>query len=745
MKLLFDVPPGLGGENKFRYFVPFDHDLENGEAEGYVGVTDDSLYIYYGGRGQNSELDAGDVRQTGGPDPVWTLSFSCALSDISETKVNGFLGCGELVMTGTDGGQKVLCRFSLKHINRIGELSKFINAYIKEGVFYNWDDSGENFCPKCGAYLETDTSVCLNCSKKGVMVGKLLRFNGKNNRLFLVASLLFLAAGALNVLAPVLNRVLIDEYMKPMVDDMPAIIGLSVGMMLCFSLALLVRTFAVRVSNRSAFRLQHKLREACMRKIHILSMKSINRKTTGDLMTRVMNSVERVRVFFTDNVNFVVTQVFTLVGVIVIMLVMNPLLTLLVFLPVIPALLILRVYFKVIHARYSRQWRLNSRSNILLNDVLKGIRVVKTFGREEAEIARFADISGKIRSISAQNEFIWAVLFPIVMFVINVGELLVMYFGGMEVIGGIMTLGELISYIIYLGFIYGPIMFWARLPRNYAEFISHLSKVLDLLEDEEYPEAAGIVPETLAGSVEYRGVVFGYKAYEPVLKDIDVQIAAGEMVGIVGPSGVGKSTMINLLLRLYDVNLGSLRIDGEDIRAYDMRALRSHIGVVFQDTFLFAGTIYDNIAYAVDKPSPEAVIRAARIAGAHGFICDLPDGYDTVVGENGYTLSGGERQRLSIARAVLKDPRILILDEATSSLDTETERGIQEALRRLVKGRTTIAIAHRLSTLQNADRLIVLDEGKVAETGSHLELMKSKGIYYKLVMAQLVTNKMNEG
>ena len=242
--------------------------------------------------------------------------------------------------------------------------------------------------------------------------------------------------------------------------------------------------------------------------------------------------------------------------------------------------------------------------------------------------------------------------------------------------------------------------------------------------------------------MEFDSVDFGYKSYEPVLRDIDLKINPGEMIGLIGHSGAGKSTMINLVMRLYDVDGGTLKIDGRDIRDYDQYYLRENIGVVFQETYLFSGTIYDNISYAKSDASPEEVFAAAKAANAHGFIMELKDGYNTVVGENGYNLSGGERQRVAIARAILRDPKILILDEATSALDPETESYIQQALGRLTENRTTIAIAHRLSTLRHADRLVVLENGRIAEVGTHAELLKKRGVYYNLVMAQRQTSKL---
>jgi ATP-binding cassette subfamily B protein len=295
----------------------------------------------------------------------------------------------------------------------------------------------------------------------------------------------------------------------------------------------------------------------------------------------------------------------------------------------------------------------------------------------------------------------------------------------------------------YIGYIYGPLRWMTSLPRSIANAVTSMAKLNEIIEEEPdiRDKADAITPE-IEGNISFVNATFGYKSYEPVLKNITLDIKKGEMVGIVGHSGVGKSTMINLIMRLYDLNSGKLLIDGVDIKDISKETLCKSIGTVFQETFLFAGSIYDNIVYAKPEATPEEVFAAAKIANAHEFIIKLPDAYNTVVGENGYSLSGGERQRVAIARAILRDPKILILDEATASLDTETESKIQEALQRLIKGRTTIAIAHRLSTLRHADRLIVLEKGKLAEQGSHEELLKNKGIYYNLVMAQRQTTKM---
>ena len=303
---------------------------------------------------------------------------------------------------------------------------------------------------------------------------------------------------------------------------------------------------------------------------------------------------------------------------------------------------------------------------------------------------------------------------------------------------GSMTVGQLVQFVTYSGYLFGPLSWMTHLPRAVMQMLTSLNRIYDVLDEEPMlADKAESKAFPIQGAFAFEDVSFGYQTYEPVLEHISFEVKPGEMIGLVGASGTGKSTLINLIMRLYDVDQGRIMLDGYDLRDVQMESLHSQIGVVLQETFLFSGTILANIRFAKQDATLEEVIMAARAANAHDFICKTPDGYNTYVGEHGYNLSGGERQRIAIARAILNNPRILILDEATSALDTESEFLIQQALNRLVKGRTTFAIAHRLSTLRDADRLVVIDKHGVAEIGTHNELLEKQGIYYGLVNAQL--------
>lgn len=328
------------------------------------------------------------------------------------------------------------------------------------------------------------------------------------------------------------------------------------------------------------------------------------------------------------------------------------------------------------------------------------------------------------------------------MFFMGLGTYIAIYFGGSYVLEGSLSVGELVQFLTYSGYLFGPLSWMTNLPRSIMQMVTSLNRIYDILDEEPLiADKEDSKAFDIKGDFTVENISFGYQTYDPVLENVSFDVKAGEMIGLVGASGTGKSTMINLLMRLYDVDQGRITLDGVDLRDIKTEKLHEQLGVVLQETFLFSGSILANIKFAKQDATLEEVIRAAKAANAHDFICKTPDGYNTYVGEHGYNLSGGERQRIAIARAILNNPRILILDEATSALDTESEFLIQQALDRLIKGRTTFAIAHRLSTLRNADRLVVIDKHGIAEIGTHNELLEKKGIYYGLVNAQL---KMSE-
>jgi ATP-binding cassette subfamily B protein len=387
---------------------------------------------------------------------------------------------------------------------------------------------------------------------------------------------------------------------------------------------------------------------------------------------------------------------------------------------------------------FYKWWHGWARFSAHLNESISGIRVVKAFAQEDREISRFDGRNQDLFNIGVRADRIWFAFFTTMIFFTNLGGIIVWLVGGRSVVLGDLTLGTLIAFNAYLWMFYQPLQWLSQLNNWMTRAFAGAERIFEIIDSqpEVYDAPDAVAMPFLKGEVEFKNVTFGYEKYRPVLHNISLKVERGEMIGLVGKSGVGKTTIINLICRFYFADEGTITIDGADINKIKLKDLRSQIGIVLQEPFLFNGTIAENIAYGKSDATLEEIMEAAKAANAHNFILAKPDGYDTQVGERGNKLSVGEKQRISIARAILHNPRILILDEATSSVDTETEKQIQEALGRLVQNRTTFAIAHRLSTLRNATRLVILEGGEIADVGTHDELMTKEGVYQKLVQTQ---------
>ncbi|MCL1877487.1 MAG: ABC transporter ATP-binding protein/permease, partial [Defluviitaleaceae bacterium] len=643
---------------------------------------------------------------------------------------------------------RVLCRFSMSGLKQAGEFCKIVNFYIESGEAAFPDEPEKFVCEKCGRPMIEEISVCVFCYNKFSVIKRALGFMKPYWKTVTFSQILSTVSLISFMLPPIIIQRLIDTHLQPYGAE-PFGTWANIGI---FAIALLisriigegVTVIAARRYNKATISVFADMRTTAYKKLQGHSMSLFAKRTPGDLIRRIMEDTDTVGEFLVDLARWVTEMLLMFVIAAVILFFAEWRLAILVLLPVPLVAIIMWGFQKFLYARFERQWRKSSRVNSILHDIIKGIRTVKSFGNEKREIEKYAKANHDLASISSENEVLWACMFPPLTFLISVGEFMVLLVGGWMVLRGDLPLGIMVMFTLYLWAIYEPLRWLVNVPRWLANTTTSMVKVFELLDEEsEIKETAKPKNVPIAGKVAYNNVFFGYKSYEPVLKGINLEIQPGEMIGLVGKSGVGKSTLINLAMRLYDPNNGRVTINGTDLRDMTPSHLHENTGVVFQDSFLFAGTFYENIAYGKNGASFDDVISAAKAANAHDFIAQSPDGYMTLIGEGGQSLSGGERQRLAIARAIIKDPDILILDEATSSLDVETESVIQDSLARITKNRTTIAIAHRLSTLRNADRLVVLDKQGVAEVGTHVELLKKKGIYYDLVMAQRKSSRDN--
>ncbi|HJU64998.1 MAG TPA: ABC transporter ATP-binding protein, partial [Gemmatimonadaceae bacterium] len=484
------------------------------------------------------------------------------------------------------------------------------------------------------------------------------------------------------------------------------------------------------------------LRAELYEHIQRLSLSFFSRKKTGSLITRVTSDTERLWEFIAFGVVDVSLSLVMLIGLGAVLLTLDWRLGLLMTLPVPLFCWLIYRHGESLNARFIRTWRKWSRVTDVLSDTIPGIRVVKAFNQETREISRFGMRNDDVTDEANEIHRMWTTFWPLLMFAVHGTTVLVWLFAVPRLLGDgpPLSAGVFVSFLLYTTMFIAPIDIIGQMARTINRATSSAHRVFEVLDSE--PEVRDVVEpirlEPVRGRVSFENVTFAYDGVRQVLRGVSFDVEPGELIGLVGPSGGGKSTVVNLIARFYDATGGVVRVDGIDVRQLDTGHYRRQLGMVLQDPYLFHGTVLENIRYGLPDASLGAVISAAKAANAHDFICKLGQGYDTVVGERGHTLSGGERQRISIARAILHDPRILILDEATSSVDTETEREIQVALERLIAGRTVFAIAHRLSTLRRASRLFVIEDGKLAEAGTHRELLdRPDGIYRRLYELQL--------
>jgi ATP-binding cassette, subfamily B, bacterial len=646
-------------------------------------------------------------------------------------------------------------RYSHTLAPRFAKVARVLQSMVDKEDIPEDEEDEDTRCESCGRLLPEGSKVCPACLNKTKVLRRLFALTQPYWGKLTIAVLLMLISTAIGLAVPSLNKPFWDNLWGRHVH-LPVLVPIAgadaktqtlVTIVLAY-IIIWIFSWMLAITQGRLFawlgsRLSLDVRVQLYETLQRLSLSYFDKRQLGSIMARVTQDTSALNNFMNSSINYYVVTALQLVGACAMMFYFSWRLALWVLVPSPIVAILSIIFFRRLMRRYHRYWHMWSRVGAVLHDSLAGIRVIRAFAQEDQEIIRFKQRTNAVYDAEVQLSTASNTFWPTIALMTQFSTALVWLVGGYGVIHHGQSPGTLITFLSYISIFYAQLQMICRSGDFLSSSLTATDRIFEVLDQEiEVADApAPVRLPSMRGDVEFRHVDFGYEAINPVIKDVSLHVTPGEMIGLVGHSGAGKTTLINLLCRFYDVTDGEILIDGTNVRQIAMKDLRSQIGVVLQDPFLFNGTIIENISYARRDATREEVVRAAKAANAHEFVMKLPDGYDSQVGERGGRLSGGERQRISIARAILCDPKILVLDEATSSVDTQAESQIQQALTRLVANRTTFAIAHRLSTLRQADRLIVIEDGKIAEIGSHDELMERHGVYRRLVEIQQELSK----
>lgn len=655
--------------------------------------------------------------------------FSEKYSSITDVYVNTYVSSGEIFIRCGEN-EISIGNFSM---NVSARVEGFVNALRKK---LNGEDIDTD---SYDSYKEDDFSY-INNGRKKLFFRVISYIPRYKKQLFMMIGIIILTT-LVNMLRPyITGTVLYDEVLSPDGKYSGRIFELIALLVLISATGVLLGILQGRIGADMSGKIIFDIKTEVFSSMQKLGMSFFTSKRTGNLMNRVNSDALDIQYFLNDGLpNFIINGA-TICGVGLFLFIVNPLLSVAVLIPVPLIALIIKKSARVFKKLKWYSWRKSSSMNSVINDALEGVRTVKAFGKEDREIERFFASSRALCESKMREGYASSKVFPMLSGIMTLGGLAVWGLGGGQVMTGKLTFGELMSFVGYLSLLYTPVNFMVKTFDWFTSCMNSAQRIFEVIDRKtDVPESENPIKlEKMKGMVELKNVTFSYEPNRTILKNVSFKVTPGEMIGLVGHSGAGKSTITNIITRLYDVSDGEVLIDGINVKEISLESMRKNIGMVLQETFLFSGSVAENIAYGNPDATIDEILDAAKKAHAHEFIVNLPDGYDTLIGKHGIDLSGGEKQRISIARAILMNPAILIFDEATSSLDTKTEQQIQQAMQELVKGRTTIAIAHRFSTLKNADRLVVVENGCIIESGTHEELFnKENGVYASMAKKQL--------
>ena len=671
------------------------------------------------------------------------------IGELAAVQIEPLVGGGRLEIE-REKEATLLVPYSSSLAEKFSEVALGLEQLRQQDEFLINTELDQIRCSKCGRLLPEKNGICTACIRRLATLGRiasyLIPYMWRVVPLILVA----LVTIGSDLAPPLVLRQIVDNVLEPKGETVPSVnqreVLLVQWILVWIGLRILSWSMELAhgwiVSWLSA-RMTADIRSHLYRRLEMLTMQFYSDRRVGALMSRVTRDSDMLREFLVNGLPYLVINIVKIFAILGVLFWMHWQLTLCMLIPIPVIILWGRLFWQRMRRIFNKHGQSWAHLSARLNEAFAGIHVVKAFAQELREIGDFEKKNTDLMRISRRTARHWLVFFAVTSFLTGCGGIIIWLIGGLETLRGNLTVGTLMAFSGYMWQVYGPLEWLSRVNSWMTRAFAGAERIFEVIDasPEAYDDPDATSLAEIKGRVTFKDVTFGYDKSKPVLHEVDIDVAPGEMIGLVGKSGVGKTTTVNLITRFYDVDRGAIEIDGVDVRNLRLEDLRSQIGIVLQEPFLFSGTIAENIGYGNPGATFEEIIQAAQAANAHNFIVAKEDGYDTNVGERGNNLSGGEKQRVSIARAILHDPKILILDEATSSVDVETEKEIQEAVARLVKNRTTFAIAHRLSTLRNANRLVVLDAGRIVEVGTHSELMDRKGAFYNLVELQQQTSE----